>query len=198
MAFNEALAERIRKGLARRKGIEEKKMFGGIGFLLSGNLLVGVWKDSLIVRLGDDQGEEALKEPHVSEFNITGRSMKGWVLVAPEGVGDDDQLSGWIQRAVKFVGKLPGEVTCSTTPQPVQPGRIRRSWFNHPGRRTIRAVRRSPVGLPPTVSRIPGSFGSLRLVIVFPCSLARILLLYVVVCQVAPVRPEPALRTRLV
>ena len=109
MAFSEELAERIRQGLARRKGIEEKKMFGGIGFLLNGNLLVGVWKDSLIVRLGPEEGEEALKEPHVSEFNITGRAMKGWVLVAPEGVEADDELSGWVQRAVKFVGKLPAK-----------------------------------------------------------------------------------------
>jgi TfoX/Sxy family transcriptional regulator of competence genes len=109
MAFNEALAERIRQGLARPKGIEEKKMFGGIGFLLNGNMLVGVWKDSLIVRLGPGEGEQALKEPHVSEFNITGRAMTGWVLVKPEGVEDDDQLSAWIERAVKFVGKLPAK-----------------------------------------------------------------------------------------
>src|SRR6516165_6335237 len=104
MAFSERLAQRICQGLARGKGIEEKKMFGGIGFLLNGNMLVGVWKDSLIVRLGPDEGEEALRELHVREFNITGRSMKGWVLVAPEGIEDDEQLIGWIQRAVKFVG----------------------------------------------------------------------------------------------
>src|SRR6266478_7535181 len=102
MAFDESLAERIRQGLARRKNVEEKKMFGGVGFLLSGNMLVGVWKDSLIVRLGPAEGEEALKEPHVKEFDITGRAMKGWVLVEPKGVEGDDQLSGWIQRAVKF------------------------------------------------------------------------------------------------
>jgi TfoX/Sxy family transcriptional regulator of competence genes len=108
MAFNESLAERIRRGLARRQGIEEKKMFGGLGFLFNGNMLVGVWKDSLIVRLGPEEGDEALKEPHVSEFNITGRSMKGWVLIAPEGVEDDDRLRAWLQRAAKFVGKLPG------------------------------------------------------------------------------------------
>ena len=60
MAFDENLAERIRTTLARKKGIEEKKMFGGIGFMLNGNMLVGVWKDSLIVRLGEDQGEAAL------------------------------------------------------------------------------------------------------------------------------------------
>jgi TfoX/Sxy family transcriptional regulator of competence genes len=109
MAFSEALAERTRRGLARRKGIEEKKMFGGVGFLLNGNLLVGIWKDSLCVRLGPEQAEKALHEPHVKEFDITGRPMKGWVLVEPEGVQHDDQLKGWVQRAVKFVGKLPAK-----------------------------------------------------------------------------------------
>ena len=109
MAFSEAFAERIRHLLARRKHVEEKKMFGGVGFLLNGNMLVGVWKDSLIVRLGPEEGEEALKEPHVSEFDITGRAMKGWVLVEPEGVEGDEWLAGWIQRAVKFVGALPAK-----------------------------------------------------------------------------------------
>ena len=70
---------------------------------------MGVWKDSLIVRLDADQAEEALIEPHVKEFNITGRTMKGWVVVAPEGVEDDDKLNAWIRRAVKFVGKLPAK-----------------------------------------------------------------------------------------
>jgi hypothetical protein len=69
-------------------------------------MLVGVWKDSLIVRLGPEEGQEALLEPHVKEFDITGKAMKGWVLVAPDGVEDDDQLRAWIQCAVKFVGKL--------------------------------------------------------------------------------------------
>jgi TfoX/Sxy family transcriptional regulator of competence genes len=109
MAFSEELAERIRRRLARRKGVEEKRMFGGVGFLLHGNLLVGVWKDSLIVRLGPEEGEEALKEPHVSEFDITGRAMKGWVLVAPEGVEEDDQLKDWIERATRFVRTLPAK-----------------------------------------------------------------------------------------
>jgi TfoX/Sxy family transcriptional regulator of competence genes len=109
MAFNESLAARIRQRLARRKHVEEKKMFGGVGFLLSGNLLVGVWKDSLIVRLGPDESDEGLKEPHVGEFDITGRAMKGWVLVEPEGVQNDDQLAGWIQRATEFVRTLPAK-----------------------------------------------------------------------------------------
>ena len=107
MAFSEELAERIRQGLARKKGIEEKRMFGGIGFLLNGNMLVGVWKESLIVRLGPEEGGEALKEPHVKEFDITGRPMKGWVMVEPEGIEGDDQLRDWIQCALKFVGQLP-------------------------------------------------------------------------------------------
>ena len=109
MAFSEELAARIRQSLARKKGVEEKKMFGGVGFLLNGNLLVGVWKRSLVVRLGPEAGDEALLEPHVKEFDITGRPMKGWVLVGPEGVEGDDQLNGWVQRAVKFVGKLPAK-----------------------------------------------------------------------------------------
>lgn len=107
MTYDETLAHRIRSALARKKGIEEKKMFGCICFFLNGNALVGVWKDSLIARLGPDEGKAALREPHVRKFDITGRPMRNWVVVDPEGVEDDDQLEGWIQRAVKFVGKLP-------------------------------------------------------------------------------------------
>ncbi len=109
MAFNEELAERIRRGLARKKGVEAKKMFGGLAFLLNGNMLVGIWKDSMIVRLGPDESEAALLEPHVGEFDITGKPMKGWVMVRPEGVEDDGQVKAWIQRATKFVGKLPAK-----------------------------------------------------------------------------------------
>ena len=109
MAFNEELAGRIRQRLARRKNVEEKKLFGGVGFLLHGNMLVGVWKDSLIARLGPDESDLALLEPHVKEFDITGRAMKGWVLVGPEGVEGDEQLGAWIERATKFVKTLPAK-----------------------------------------------------------------------------------------
>jgi TfoX/Sxy family transcriptional regulator of competence genes len=109
MAFDESLADRIRKGLGRKKGVEEKKMFGGLGFLLNGNMLVGVWKESMIVRVGPDGYEDALLEPHVKEFDITGRPMKGWVMVESEGVQDEAQIKAWIQRAVMFVGKLPAK-----------------------------------------------------------------------------------------
>jgi TfoX/Sxy family transcriptional regulator of competence genes len=109
MAFDEYLAARIRDVLARKKGVEEKKMFGGAGFLLNGNMLVGVWNDSFIVRLGPDNYDDALLERHVREFDVTGRPMKGWVLVEPGGVEDDDQLKDWIERALKFVKTLPAK-----------------------------------------------------------------------------------------
>jgi hypothetical protein len=84
-------------------------MFGGIGFLLNGNIWVGVWKESLIARVGPERYQEALRESFVGEFDITGRAMTGWVKVAPEGVEDDDQLQEWIGRAMKFVRTLPAK-----------------------------------------------------------------------------------------
>jgi TfoX/Sxy family transcriptional regulator of competence genes len=108
MAFNEALAERVRKLLSRRKNITEKKMFGGIGFLLNGNLLVGVRKD-LLVRFDPDETERALSEEHVQEFIMRGRTMKGWVLVGVQAIEDDEKLSYWIQRAMAFVKTLPAK-----------------------------------------------------------------------------------------
>jgi len=109
MVCYESLAARIRQQLARRKNVEERKLFGCVGFLVHGNMLVGVWKNSLIVRLDLDSYEDALLEPHVKDFNITGRPMKGWVLVEPEGVEDDEQLKDWIKRALKFVKALPAK-----------------------------------------------------------------------------------------
>lgn len=107
MAVDESLAARIRDALARTKNVEEKKLFGCVCFFLDGNVLAGVWKDRLIARLGPDDGEAALREPHVGTFDITGRSMRNWVAVEPEGVEDDSQLTDWIERATKFVETLP-------------------------------------------------------------------------------------------
>ena len=107
MAFDESLAARIRDALARKTGVEEKKMFGCICFLLDGNALAGVWKDRLIARLGPADGEAALREPHVGAFDITGRPMRNWVAVEPDGVEDDSRLTDWIERATKFVETLP-------------------------------------------------------------------------------------------
>jgi TfoX/Sxy family transcriptional regulator of competence genes len=108
MAFNPELADRVRRALARRKNCEEKRMFAGIGFLINGNLLVGVRDDTLLVRVGPDQYEDALQENHVGEFNITGRGpMKGWVVVDLKGVQGDKELKDWLERALKFVKTLP-------------------------------------------------------------------------------------------
>jgi hypothetical protein len=107
VAFSESLAGRIRDALAPKKNIEEKKMFGGVGFQLNGNMLVGVWKTSLIVRLGPDAYDDAMQEPHVRAFDITGKPMKGWLMVEPDGIENDDQLADWIERAMKFVKGLP-------------------------------------------------------------------------------------------
>ncbi|MBI3463665.1 MAG: TfoX/Sxy family protein [Planctomycetes bacterium] len=109
MPYSESLAERIRRAVAGQHGIEEKKMFGGIGFLLRGNMCVGVWKDSLVARLGPEQASEALRQPFVADFDITGRPMKGWVVVTAEGVDDDEQLKRWIERAASFVATLPAK-----------------------------------------------------------------------------------------
>jgi TfoX/Sxy family transcriptional regulator of competence genes len=109
MPYSKSLAARIRQALAGRNGIVEKKMFGGIAFMHHGNMLVGIWNDSMIVRLGPDEGERALSETHVRQFDVTGRPMKGWVMVEPDGIDSDAQLRGWIERAVDFVRTLPAK-----------------------------------------------------------------------------------------
>jgi len=109
MPFDEALAARIREQLGRRKNVQERKMFGGLGFLLNGNMLVGVWKNALIVRLGIEAAEDAMKEVHVRDFDITGKAMRGWAMVDAPGLAGDDQLGIWIDRAWKFVCHMPAK-----------------------------------------------------------------------------------------
>jgi TfoX/Sxy family transcriptional regulator of competence genes len=107
MAYDESLADRVRPMIARERGVSEKKMFGGIGFLLGGNMCVGVWKEFLIARVGPDTYEGCLAESFVQEFDITGRAMKGWVMVEPEGTDEDRELAKWVNRACQFVRGLP-------------------------------------------------------------------------------------------
>jgi hypothetical protein len=106
---HEALAARIREALARKKGVEEKTLFGCACFLLGGDVLAGAWKDSPIARVGPGGYEDALPEPHVKEFDITGGPMRGWVLVGPAGVGGDEGLADWIGRSTRVVGRLPAK-----------------------------------------------------------------------------------------
>jgi hypothetical protein len=106
MAYDLKLAERIRSQL---DGIPfvEKKMFGGIGFLIGGNMAVGVYKDDLVVRFDPAKTSLLLKKSHSKPFDITGRPMKGWLLVEPGGVKTDKQLSGWVKEGVEVASTLP-------------------------------------------------------------------------------------------
>lgn len=100
MPYNEALAQRIRRALAGTKGLTEKKMFGGIAFLVDGTMCVGVDKDDLIVRCAKDQTEALLAKKGVREFDLSGgRPMKGWLLVGPEATGTAAGFKAWLDFA---------------------------------------------------------------------------------------------------
>ncbi|TWT38531.1 TfoX/Sxy family protein [Blastopirellula retiformator] len=107
MPYDEQLASRVRGLLQRRRGITEKKMFGGIAFLHHGNMVVGVSRDRLMVRVGLDAYEEALQEENVREFDFTGRPMRGWVVVEEPGLVHFEAVKDWTDRAFKFVQTLP-------------------------------------------------------------------------------------------
>jgi TfoX/Sxy family transcriptional regulator of competence genes len=107
MAFDEQLAERIRAHLGKRTRVTERRMFGGITFMLQGNMCCGVHRDALIARLGAEEASRALAEPHTRVFDLTGRPMKAWVLVDPEGLAKAGQVEKWVDRAAKYAGSLP-------------------------------------------------------------------------------------------
>ncbi|MGD2186950.1 MAG: TfoX/Sxy family protein [Desulfobacterales bacterium] len=107
MPYNEEIDERIRKVVHRWKNTEAKKMFGGVCHLLNGNMVCGVYKDYLILRLGEPASAEALKQPHARHFDITGKPMKGWVMVDGTGFKTDAQLKSWLNKAKTFVKTLP-------------------------------------------------------------------------------------------
>jgi TfoX/Sxy family transcriptional regulator of competence genes len=107
MAYDEGLAQRIRELLKDMPGLVEKKMFGGVGYMLHGNMACGVNKDDLIVRLGPDRHEEVMGMPYTKPFDITGRTMKGWVMVMAEGCESDEDLGDWVQQGVDFALSLP-------------------------------------------------------------------------------------------
>lgn len=101
--------DRVRNLLKRRKGFEEKRMFGGLGFLLNGNMCCGIHKGRLISRLGIDVAEAALKEKHVKPFDITGKPMRGWVMIDCRLIADEEELKNWVSLAAQFAGKLPAK-----------------------------------------------------------------------------------------
>jgi TfoX/Sxy family transcriptional regulator of competence genes len=107
MAYDEQLAERVRDVLELREEVTERKMFGGIAFMLRGNMACGVIDDDLIVRVGPDEYERALAEGHTREFDFTGRPSKGIVVVSAEGVATDEALSEWVDAGADFAASLP-------------------------------------------------------------------------------------------
>jgi len=106
MAYNTKLAERIRSQLDGGPFVE-KRMFGGVGYLLHGNMACGVHADDLIVRVDPEKYEAFLKKPHTRPFDMTGRPMKGWLLVEADGYKTAKQLSTWIKEGVEFALTLP-------------------------------------------------------------------------------------------
>ena len=107
MAVNEALVARIRSALANEPNVTEKKMFGGVAFMVGGNMCCGVNTDDLMLRVGADGHNAALRRPHARPMDITGRPMKSMVFVGAAGTERDADLRGWIDTALDFVRTLP-------------------------------------------------------------------------------------------
>lgn len=108
MAFDEMLAARIRSHLGKKRGLSEKKMFGGVAFLLNGNMSCGVHGEEMIVRLAPDRTDAALQEKHTRIFDLSGgRPMRGWILVQPAGVKADKDLAKWVETGMKYAASLP-------------------------------------------------------------------------------------------
>ena len=107
MAYDEGLAIRVREVLGARPGLAEKQMFGGLAFLVGGNMACGVRGEDLIVRVAPDVADAALGEPGVRPFDLPGRPMKGWLLVDADGHAEDDDLRRWVDRSVADASSLP-------------------------------------------------------------------------------------------
>jgi hypothetical protein len=107
MPFDSGLAVRLEEIIEGRAGFEQKKMFGGIGWMLNGNMCVGIYKHWLITRIGEAAAARMFKEKHVKPMDITGKPMKGWAMVAPEGVAEDADLNRHVECAIDFVKTLP-------------------------------------------------------------------------------------------
>jgi TfoX/Sxy family transcriptional regulator of competence genes len=107
MAYDEALAERIRSVLADRGDVIEQKMFGGIAFMIGDRMAVGVVHDDLMVRVGPDAHDDAISQPHVRPMDFTGRPTRGMVYVVPAGIVEDRELTRWVEAGAAFASSLP-------------------------------------------------------------------------------------------
>lgn len=109
MAFDEGLAERVRGILEERGRVSERRMFGGLAFLVRGNMTVGIVKDELMVRAGPENHGQLLREPHARAMDFTGRPMKGFVFVSSEGLESDADLERWVERGLAYGASLPAK-----------------------------------------------------------------------------------------
>src|SRR5262245_254373 len=116
MAYDAGLAERIRGVLDARSDVSEKRMFGGIAFLVKGHMSVGIVLDKLMVRVGADSYDRVLRERHVRPMDFTGRPMKGFVYVMPSGYEADADLQRWIDLGVQYVTSLPAKAAARNGP----------------------------------------------------------------------------------
>jgi TfoX/Sxy family transcriptional regulator of competence genes len=107
MAYDEGLATRVREVLGDQPELVEKQMFGGLAFLLHGNMACGVRGEDLIVRVAAESPDAALGEPGARPFDLTGRPMKGWLLVDADGHAEDDDLRRWVDRGLAYANSLP-------------------------------------------------------------------------------------------
>ena len=107
MAYDEGLAQRIREQLHSRPDVEEKKMFGGLCFMVAGHMCCGILGETLMARVGPDQYADALHKPHAREMDFTGKTMKGMLYVAPEGLKSESELQTWLNTCLQFVTQLP-------------------------------------------------------------------------------------------
>ena len=107
MAYDEGLAERLRAAFMSRADVIERKMFGGIAFMVSGHMCCGVTGDDLMVRVGPEQHADALLLPHARPMDFTGRAMKGFVYVEQSGLDSDENLQEWVNLSLNFVRTLP-------------------------------------------------------------------------------------------
>jgi hypothetical protein len=107
VAFDEALAQRVRMVVGLRVAAEEKEMFGGLAFMVAGHMCCGVVGSELMVRVGPDAYDSALRLEGAREMDFTGRPMKGMIFVGEGGLADDDRLAGWVDRGISFIETLP-------------------------------------------------------------------------------------------
>lgn len=116
MAYDEGLAHRLRELCEVHPKVTEKKMFGGLCFLVAGNMGFGIVGDELMVRVGPDAYRDCLAQPHAREMDFTGRAMKGMVYVGCEGFAEDEDLEAWVARGLAFAGSLPAKSKSASKP----------------------------------------------------------------------------------